>query len=412
MSLLYNFFIYTYLLAIHISAFFNAKAKKWVQGRKQIFRQFEKNIDTNKKIIWFHCASLGEFEQGRPVMEAFREKHPEFKILVTFFSPSGYEIRKNYKGADYIFYLPMDTRRNARRFIRFVHPELVFFIKYEFWFNYLNYLKINKIPVFLVSGIFRPSQHFFQIYGGWFRRRLQSFSYFFVQNPDSMQLLHRINLESVIISGDTRFDRVFSIASQAKDFPLVKQFAGGNQVFLAGSSWPADEILINELVKQEIPGLKFIIAPHEVHPEHINALLEMLPKPALKFSEANEENIHSTDILVVDSIGILSGLYRYATMAYIGGGFGKGIHNILEAATFGIPVIFGTQYHKFQEAIDLIALNGAFTIKTATELQMVCQSLLFNNDAYQKSADACRQYVENNRGATDKVLSVAEMYLK
>lgn len=406
MRFLYNCGIWSYYLGILIASIFNTKAKQWVVGRKNIFNRIKNSVNNNEYIIWVHCASLGEFEQGRPVIESVRSGHPEYKILITFFSSSGYEIRKNYASADYIFYLPIDTPKNAKRFIKLINPCIAIFIKYEFWYNYLFQLKKKNIPVYLVSGIFRPKHHFFQWYGAWFRKGLKTFTHFFVQNTISEQLLKGIGLINVTISGDTRFDRVVSIASQAKEFPLVKKFAGKSKVFLAGSSWPEDETLIFELIKTKKEGLKFIFAPHEVHAEHIRSLLEKLPEPALKFSEANEENIHSADILIIDSIGILSGLYRYATIAYIGGGFGKSIHNILEAATFGIPVIFGTNYHKFQEAYDLIERGGAFSISNAEALIQITNKLLENKKSYDSSATACRNYVLTQKGATEKVLSL------
>ena len=377
MSLFYQIAIYGYSLTIRIASFFNKKAGLWINGRNDIFKNLEKAIDPNERIAWFHAASLGEFEQGRPVIEAFRQKFPGFKILLTFFSPSGYEIRKNYSGADYIFYLPPDTKPNAKRFIETVKPEIAVFIKYEFWFNYLKILYDKDLPVFVISAIFRKEQHFFKWYGGWFRKMLKSITMFFVQNEESKELLQSIGIENVTISGDTRFDRVSAIAGSLKTFPPVEKFAGNTKVFLAGSTWPRDEELILRLANDLAGKMKFIIAPHEIGHERIASITRLFSGfKVLKFSESNESSFAGAHILIIDGMGFLSGLYRYCHIAYIGGGFGKGIHNILEAATFGKPVIFGPKYDKFQEATDLTKLKGAFSVSTAKELEKIAVKLL------------------------------------
>ncbi len=411
MPLLYNFAIFFYYQAIRIASLFNPKAKLWIKGRKDIFKQIETSIGSEDKISWFHCASLGEFEQGRPIIEAFRKQFPGYKILLTFFSPSGYEIRKNYAGADFIFYLPIDNPANARRFIKLVHPSIAIFIKYEFWYNYLTQLKKNNIPVLVVSAIFRPEQHFFAWYGGWFRKMLKNITHIFVQNKVSMALLNSAGIENVSISGDTRFDRVASIAGNAKQFPLIETFAGNDKLFLAGSTWPADESLLISLIDQHLPGLKFIIAPHETDKDRINQLLSRLNAPALCYSQANEKTISDYQVLIIDSIGILSHLYRYATLAYIGGAFGKGLHNILEAATFGNPVLFGTNYQKFKEAVDLIQRKGVFSITNADELIYKTRELLSDKNYHDKCSEICRNYVIQNQGATGIILAKIKNYL-
>ncbi len=404
MSFLYNILIHLYQFIIWIASLFNPKAQLWVEGRKDILKKLEEQIDPNDKIAWFHAASLGEFEQGRPVIESFRKQYPNYKILLTFFSPSGYEIRKDYEGADYIVYLPIDTKKNAREFIRIVQPKLVIFIKYEFWFNYLKVLSESNIPVFFASVIFRKEQHFFKWYGAWSRKILRRVSFFFVQNQASSDLLKSIGINQVSISGDTRFDRVFSIAQNAKKFPLIEKFAEGDKVFLAGSTWPADEDIIEKLVLQD-PSLKLIIAPHEIHQERINSILKKFAShKVLKYSEADEKSISKAQILIIDGMGFLSGLYQYCHIAYIGGGFGKGIHNILEAATFGKPVIFGPNYQRFAEAVELVQLKGAFTIRDSSEIISITNKLFDDDFAWQSASSICKEYVLKKKGATELIL--------
>ena len=407
MRILYNVGIYLYLTAIKIYSLFDSKAKLWVDGRKDIFKQLKSKINNNnEKIAWFHSASLGEFEQGRPVIEKFKVKYPDYKILLTFFSPSGFEIRKNYQNADYIFYLPIDTPANAKRFVEIVKPKVVFFIKYEFWFNYLNALKDKDIPVYLISGIFRPSQHFFKQYGSWYRKQLSCFTFFFVQNNTSKELLNNIKYNNVLISGDTRFDRVSAIADQKKSFPLIEQFKGNDtKLILAGSTWEPDEDLIIESIKLDEPNVKYIIAPHETHQERITKLKEKLGDSVVLFSQANENNIKDAKVIIIDGIGYLSHIYQYADIAIIGGGFGKGIHNILEAATFGVPIIFGLNYKKFTEAVELNSLGGAFAISNKNEFNIILKELISDDDKRQKASNICKNYVNNNIGASDIILN-------
>ena len=384
---------------------FNPKARLWVDGRKGLLGKLAGQIDKNDKIAWFHAASLGEFEQGRPIIESFRKRFPDYKILLTFFSPSGYEIRKNYEGADYVVYLPIDTKRNAREFIKIVQPKLAVFIKYEFWFNYLQVLSENKIPVFFASVIFRKEQHFFKWYGSWSRKMLKKASFFFVQNQESFDLLESIGISKVEISGDTRFDRVFSIAQNAKKFPLIEKFAKEKKVFLAGSTWPRDEEIIEKLSVHN-PVLKIIIAPHEIHQERIDSIIQRFATTkVLKYSEADENNISNIQVLIIDGMGFLSGLYQYCHFAYIGGGFGKGIHNILEAATFGKPVIFGPNYKRFAEAVELVQKEGAFVINNSSEIISIAEKLLADDVAWQSASSVCKEYVKTKKGATELILN-------
>ena len=404
MSLLYTLSIHIYNFIIRVSSLFNAKAKLWVKGRQNIFERLQSEITPHKFIAWFHCASLGEFEQGRPVIEAFAKEHPEFKILLTFFSPSGYEIRKNYDGADWVFYLPIDTPQNAKRFIQIANPTFAVFVKYEFWFNYMKALKRSAVPLIVISAIFRPNQRFFTWLGGWQRQMLKQVRQFFVQNETSQKLLKDAEIRQVILSGDTRFDRVYQIAQQSRSFPLIEKFSEGQQILLAGSTWPQDEDIIVSYIKKQTPGIKFIFAPHEVHPQRIESLIKKIPGKCLRFSKADNSNILSTNILVIDSIGILSHLYQYASVAYIGGGFGVGIHNILEAATFGNPVIFGPNYKKFQEAKDLIGLGGAFGIANEKEFCEIIEKLTINAEFKQNASQISKQYIEDKIGATEQIV--------
>jgi 3-deoxy-D-manno-octulosonic-acid transferase len=402
-----------YLLLIRIAGLFNTKAGLWLKGRKNIFNRISDKINSNEDIVWFHAASLGEFEQGRPVIEAFRQKFPNYKILLTFFSPSGYEVRNDYKGADCIFYLPIDTISNARIFIQIANPKLAVFIKYEFWFNYLNELHKNNIPTFIISAIFRKDQHFFKWYGGWFRKMLKSIRWFFVQNKDSLELLDSISIKNVSISGDTRFDRVFAIAQQANKFPLIEKFITGKKVFLGGSTWQPDEELIEYLANKYKDKLKFIIAPHEIHKERIKSIITTFNKHnVLKYSQADEDNIQNAGVLIIDGMGFLSSLYQYCNLAYIGGGFGKGIHNILEAVTFGKPVIFGPNYQKFAEAKDLANAQGAFNISNKKELLEITDNLICNKTAYQSSSMICKNYVMDKKGATKVILDFIQKLYK
>lgn len=417
MRLIYNIFIYLYLFAIRIASLFNSKARLWINGRKNIFQELQSQIlnpkssilNSNSSIIWIHCASLGEFEQGRPLIEKLKMKNEKCKILLTFFSPSGYEIRKNYAGADFVFYLPIDTASNARKFIELVKPKAVFFVKYEFWFNYLNELKNKNIPTYLVSGIFRGDHYFFKGYSAWFRKQLKAFTHFYLQDEASAKLLKSIGYINTAVIGDTRFDRVFEISQNVKAIPLIEQFKQGKDILIAGSTWKEDEELISNFspdsYRDQISNFKLIIAPHEIDQAHIQSIIPLFHHSnVIRFSNATEQNIKTADVLIIDNIGMLSSLYQYGSIAFIGGGFGKGIHNILEAATFGLPVIFGPNYQKFTEAKELIHSGGAFAVKDTNELKITL-NLLSDKGVMQTASHIAKHYVQSRVGATDKILN-------
>jgi len=360
----------------------------------------KRTIDSNARYIWFHAASLGEFEQGRPVMEQLKKDNPETKILLTFFSPSGYEIRKNYAGADVISYLPLDTRASARRFVKLVNPSKAVFIKYEFWPNYILELKKANVPVYSISAIFRPSQVFFKGYGGWYRNLLKSFAHIFVQDKNSLKLLVDNGFMNVSVAGDTRFDRVADLAQQAKTIPLIEAFVkDAGKVIVAGSTWPKDEELLVRYMKLH-PDVKMILVPHEIHQAHIMGISKLLDGKFVRYTELNEQNVLTTNCIVVDTIGLLSSIYRYANVAYIGGGFGVGIHNTLEAAVWNVPVVFGPNYQKFREARELITIGGAFSIAHYELMEAQFDLLLKDNKAGKIAGD----YVKNNIGATDLII--------
>lgn len=398
---IYNIGIRIYSFLLHIAAIFNPKAKLFINGRKNIWQQIASKINPNDHPIWFHFASLGEFEQGRPVLEALKNQKPQQKIIVTFFSPSGYEIRKNYPLAD-VFYLPIDTRKNAELFIKLVNPQQAIFTKYEFWFHYFNELHKSQIPLYLISGIFRPNQTFFKWYGGFYRNMLKFISHFFVQNEESASLLKNIGIHQVSLSGDTRFDRVYENAHHPKSLPIIEQFCVDDKVFIAGSTWLPDEKLLVALTVKN-PDWKFIIAPHEIGDAHIKEIEALFPE-AIKFSVFSSQHKQISNlksrILIIDNIGMLSSLYQYGKLAYIGGGFGTGIHNTLEAAAFGLPVIFGPKYDKFQEAKDLIAIEAAKSISSEYELILAFENFKTNG----KSSAAAKKYVEQKKGATEMIV--------
>ncbi len=409
MKTIYSSLIYLYLFAIRVASLFNPKAKLWIDGRKNIFEKLKSEIRNLKfnapesQLIWFHCASLGEFEQGRPLIEKIKKEQAGTKILLTFFSPSGYEVRKNYAGADYIFYLPMDTPSSAKKFIEIVKPEIAIFVKYEFWFNYLNELKKQHIPTYLICGIFRKDHYFFKNYGAWFRKQLNAFTHFYLQDESSLNSLNSIGYNNATIAGDTRFDRVFEISKSVKQIDIVGQFVTDKKVFIAGSTWEEDIKIISKFnFKNE--GFKLIVASHEIDESSIQSTTQQFNNSTtVRFSQANEQNIKTADVLIIDNIGMLSSLYQYGTIAFIGGGFGKNIHNILEPATFGLPIIFGPKYHNFIEANELIQLGGAFSVSSSEELKKTVK-LLSKPDALNKAAFTSKNYVLSHIGATDKIL--------
>ena len=404
MIVLYSVLLRIYFILVLVASISNEKAKKWIRGRRGIFKKLRTQIPQGENIVWFHCASLGEFEQGRPVIEAYRKKYPSHKILLTFFSPSGYEIRKNYEGADYIYYLPLDTYYNAKRFINIVKPQAAIFVKYEFWYFYLQALRRNSIPTYVISAIFRPNQAFFRWYGGMFRKMLKGYKQLFVQNQSSSDLLSTIGVSNVTISGDTRFDRVAAIAENVKQLPIVESFVGDSFALIAGSTWPDDEQLLAQLVN-EVSDLKIVIAPHEIGESHIQEILGRLEgKYVVRYTQADAISVQDAQVLIVDTIGILSSVYRFGKIAYIGGGFGVGIHNTLEAATFGLPIVFGPNYQKFQEAKDLVALGGAFSIQNYNQLNEVICRLMKNTLTLDGASQVSGRYIAENVGATAKIM--------
>ncbi len=418
LNLFYNFSINAYSLTIKALAFFNSKAKFWVEGRKNIFERLKSAVgerDSSQKIAWFHCASLGEFEQGRPVIEAFRVKYPAYKILVTFFSPSGYEIRKNYTGADYIFYLPADTPRNAQKFIEIIKPSIAFFVKYEFWRNYLTVLEKHSIPVLSFSAIFRPNQVFFKPYGGFYKEVLTKFVHIFVQNQESFDLLKSIAIQSITIAGDTRFDRVKQIVDAKKDIKIAAQFKANRQLFMVGSAWQTDMDVLIPLINslKHDSNLAFVIAPHEIHRDEIKTWQNQIESKSICFSEVKPDTqLTDYQVLIIDNIGMLSSLYQYADFAFIGGSFGKGLHNILEAATFGMPIFFGNKAHrKFQEAVDLVRLGGAFAVGSVDDLSETLKDLRSNEAKKEETNRISQNYVLQNIGATEKVMIVVNSIL-
>lgn len=409
MRYLYTFGILCYGLAIRLASLFDKKAKLWVAGRRDIFQQIRNKLaDNNSPVAWFHASSLGEFEQCRPVIDAFKKQYPDYKIFVTFFSPSGYEVRKNYPNADYVFYLPLDTMFNARKFVDMVNPKMAFFVKYDFWFNYMAVLDKRNIPTILFSSIFRPSQYFFAWYGKWFCRRLNAFDHLFVQNKESEKLLKEHGISQCTIAGDTRFDQVMAIAANVKQFPEVMRFVGQSKVLLAGSTWEPDERLLKSFADTySSSDIKFVIAPHEIHASRIDFLMKLFGNTCVKYSDiANISDLRDYKVLIIDNIGMLSSLYQYAYVAYIGGGFGKGIHNILEALAFGKPVCFGPKYQKFQEAKDIVNLNGGWSVGDEKSLNKALTDLFDSDELYNKASDVCMHYVQDNKGTSDTIINM------
>jgi 3-deoxy-D-manno-octulosonic-acid transferase len=412
MNLFYHFGLYVFKFLLLMASPFNTRAKKWLNGRKNLFKYISGQIKENEKRIWVHAASLGEFEQGRPIIEEIKKYKPEFKIVLTFFSPSGYEIRKDYEHADYVFYLPLDTSLNAKKFINLVKPEFAIFVKYEFWRNLLFYLKKKEIPVYLISAIFRKDQVFFRPWGKWYRKVLGCFEWMFVQNQASQELLNKYGYKNVSISGDTRFDRVFQIASQSKDIPLAKQFSENNFTIVLGSSWKADEEILFDLINNQTDSIKYIIAPHEIHEENIQRIIGNLKVSYQRYSAIEADKLKNSKVLIIDNIGLLSALYRYGNVAYIGGGFGSGIHNVLEAATYGLPVLFGPNYKKYQEAVDLINLGGAFGVNNKMEVEKILNKLISDNESLEKASSICKEYVDGNKGACQTIMDYLLLRIK
>ncbi|MBL7741986.1 MAG: 3-deoxy-D-manno-octulosonic acid transferase [Chitinophagaceae bacterium] len=406
--ILYNIFLVFLKTGIHIASLFDRKAKKWVAGRKNIFEKLEAATGNNDKVIWMHCASLGEFEQGRPLIERLSTHYPTHKILLTFFSPSGYEVQKDYKGADWVFYLPVDGPLNAKRFLEIVKPSLVIFVKYEFWFYYLKKIKYRNIPLLLVSALFRKDMSFFKWYGGLQRKMLSRFDHLFVQNEPSKKMIGKIGLTDICsVSGDTRFDRVIEIAEKFQPIPAIEQFIGHNQALIAGSTWKEDEEMLQKVFSSgNDSSLKLIIAPHEINEDHIHEL-RMLFTGAVLFSElaSGNQQAETGNTLIIDNIGMLSRLYHYGHIAFVGGAFRKsGVHNVLEAAVHGKPVLYGPEYKKYSEAIELVRSGGGICVNDADECIKTIQALLSDESYYKLCADSSFRYVWKNKGATERII--------
>ena len=406
--MIYNLGIHIYQLGIRLAGLFSDKPAKMVKGHREVFDLLKSKINRNARYIWFHAASLGEFEQGRPLIERIRKEYPQYKILQTFFSPSGYEVRKNYDGADIVCYLPMDTPGNAKKFVDLVNPSMVFFVKYEFWQNYLNALYHKGIPVYSVSSIFRPNQIFFRWYGKSYRQVLKTFEHLFVQNEESKKLLENIGVMNTTVVGDTRFDRVLDICAAAKQLPLVQKFKGNALTFVAGSSWGPDEDIFIRYFNAH-PEMKLIIAPHVVNDSHMKEIMSKLQRPCIRYTQATEENVQQADCLIIDCYGLLSSIYRYGEISYIGGGFGVGIHNVLEAAVYSIPVIFGPNNKKFREAQHLLANKGGFEINGYEDFEVLMDKFLTDEAYLQASGQAAGDYVKNNSGAMEKIMDYVKL---
>jgi 3-deoxy-D-manno-octulosonic-acid transferase len=400
--ILYGFLIRLYWFAARIAAIRSKKARRFVSGRKNWQAQLRSN-DWSGKVVWFHCASLGEFEQGRPLMEDLKKRSPQTKIILTFFSPSGYEVRKDYSGADVVCYLPMDTKGNATEFLQIVEPSLAIFVKYEVWANYFAACNRAEIPVYMVSAIFRPGHRYFKSLGGFFRRQLRRVSQFYVQNKESKELLATIGLTNVVLAGDTRFDRVKAVADQAKHIESVVKFKGNSLLVIAGSSWPSEERLISQFMIHADLDFKWIIAPHDVNKGRLESVKSRFPD-AISFSEARLGDLEKAKILIIDNVGMLNRIYAQGDIAIIGGGFDKGLHNTLEAAVFGMPSIIGPNHLYFSEALDLRRVGGAFAIQDQDEFDVILSSLIQNEMMRTEASDSARKYVSENVGATQIIM--------
>ena len=405
MLFIYNLVVLFAAQILKLLAIFSPKMKLFVEGRKSVFSTLKDKIHPEDKVFWFHAASLGEYEQGLPVIEKVKEQFPHHKIVITFFSPSGYEVRKNNAIADVTVYLPLDSKANAKQFLDLVHPEKVFFIKYEFWPNYLYELKQRNIPTYLISGIFREKQVFFKWYGGFYRNALKTFNYFFVQNEKSKTLLQSIGFTNSKVSGDTRFDRVVAILEKDNFLDFIEQFKNNQTTIVIGSSWPKDEELLVNFINQAADNVKFIIAPHNIKSEQIQNLQQSITKSSVLFSKKNNIDVSKCNVFIIDTIGIFTKLYSYADIAYVGGGFGNpGVHNILEPATFGIPIVIGSNYSHFAEAIALVGLEGCISVKNQSELNEAFDLLLQNEDERYEKGHICSTFVQMNKGATNSIL--------
>lgn len=410
MALFYNLGLFVLRLGSRLASLFNSKAAAFVNGRRGIFDRLEHTLGRNKgRVVWVHCASLGEFEQGRPVIEQLKKEYNDINILVTFFSPSGYEVRRNYALAN-VFYLPWDTAWNAEKFVSLVNPTLAIFIKYEFWYHFSKALKHRNIPLLSVSAIFRPQQIFFKSYGSFYRGILKNFDHFFVQNEVSQKLLREIGLQNTTIAGDTRFDRVFSVVNQAENIPIAEKFKGGQKTIVVGSCWREDLDVLLPIINEG--NVKFIIAPHEISENFLQTIEKSCQVKSIRYSRATENNVEGFQVLIIDNVGMLSRLYRYGEFAFIGGAFGKGLHNILEAACYGVPIFFGDRnFEKFQEAVDLINRGGAFEVSDAKTFKEKFE-MLNTPESFLLACEVTRSYVMENLGATEKIMAYCRKLLR
>lgn len=406
MLFLYNVIVVIASQLLKIVALFSPKIRLFIDGRKDVFQTVQSKIKSTDKTIWFHCASLGEYEQGLPLMEQIKIKNPNHKLVVTFFSPSGFEVRKNNSVADVTVYLPLDSKKNAAQFIKIVQPELAFFVKYEFWPNYLSELKRQKIKTYLISGVFRPTQIFFKWYGAFYRAALHNFDCFFVQNESSKTALQSIGFRNAIISGDTRFDRVISILERDNSLDYIEKFKNNCITIVIGSSWPNDESLLIQYINQSAANVKFIIAPHNIKTDQIEHLKNQITKKTVLFSGKEGINLSEFQVFVIDTVGILTKIYSYADIAYVGGGFGNpGVHNLLEPATFGIPIVIGPNYSHFFEAVALVHLEGCISISNQNELNEAFSNLISNSDIRLEKGHICETFIGMNKGATATILN-------
>ena len=402
--IIYSIAIRFYGFCICSASLFNNKAKQWITGRRGQWEKININLAKQENTVWFHCSSLGEFEQGRPVIEEYKKHNPNTFIVLTFFSPSGYEIRKNYENADLILYLPLDIKKNVNKFLDLIKPKFAVFVKYEFWYNYLHQLWLRNIPLFLISAKFREDQWFFKSYGRSFRKMLGYFSHIFVQNEQSLKSLTRYGVENVTIAGDTRVDRVFQISKEVKENKVAENFKRGKMLIVAGSTWKQDEKILIKYINESGDNIKWIIAPHEIKMENIFRIQKDIIKPSIKYSKLKEKQDSNAEVLIIDNIGMLSSLYRYGNIAYIGGGFGKGIHNILEPATFGIPVIFGPNYKKFREACELKEQGGAIPVNNFSDLEKILNELTHKDEVRKKAGNISKQYIRKNLGSAQLIV--------
>ena len=401
---IYNIALQFYKKGIQFASFFQTKASQWIEGRKEVFQTLERSeVGAEKNLVWIHAASLGEFEQGRPIIEQIKQVYPDCKILLSFFSPSGYEIRKNYPLADYVTYLPLDTQKNAKRFIEITKPKLVIFIKYELWYHYFNELQNAGIPTLLVSALFREKQFFFKSYGQWFKKVIKGLDHIFVQNKNAEQVLLKNGISNVSIVGDTRVDRVAKLASQQKSFSIIREFVGDRPALILGSTWPLDEEILNSYINSYPQKWRYIIAPHDIAESRVEHIEHTFLPSKIRYSKAEGVDLKNYDMLIIDNIGMLAALYQYGKVAYIGGALGKGLHNTLEPIAFGLPVVFGTKFQKFEEANWLVENGGGFSIHSSDSLHKIFNQLE-EDTFYNKASEKAKEYIQKNQGATEEIL--------